>query len=106
MKIHSLLFCSDPTFYPEPEVFKPERFTEEERKLRHRALYLPFGEGPRLCVGSRFGEIQIKAALATIIRDFKVKVSPNHKPIKVDPRCILYQAKDGILLNFERRKTE
>lgn len=96
-------YCSDPAFYPDPETFRPERFTEEENKLRHKALYLPFGEGPRMCVGIRFGEVQIKVGLATIVRDFIVKLSPNHKPIRVDPQCILNQAKDGILLNFESR---
>lgn len=37
----------DPQYYPDPEVFDPNRFTQEERRNRHKAVYLPFGEGPR-----------------------------------------------------------
>ena len=41
----------DPKFYPEPEVFRPERFLGEEKKKINPYVYLPFGEGPRTCIG-------------------------------------------------------
>lgn len=41
----------DPEFYPNPELFDPERFSDEEIRKRDHYTYLPFGEGPRNCIG-------------------------------------------------------
>jgi cytochrome P450 family 6 len=42
----------DPAHFPEPHTFNPDRFTEENKKNRHKYVYLPFGEGPRICLGT------------------------------------------------------
>ena len=41
----------DPQHFPDPEHYDPERFSEENKNTRHRHSYLPFGEGPRMCLG-------------------------------------------------------
>lgn len=47
-------FHHDPNYYPDPTKFNPERFTEENKRTRHPYTYLPFGEGPRNCIGIVF----------------------------------------------------
>jgi len=52
----------DSKYYPEPDKFDPERFSEEENQKRRHYVYLPFGEGPRICIG-KFHNRQSKQML-------------------------------------------
>lgn len=56
-----------------------------------------------MCTGIKFALAQTKAALLTIVRDFKVTLSPKQKPVVMDIRAFLYQARDGLLVNFTPR---
>ncbi|XP_055306508.1 probable cytochrome P450 6a13 [Sitodiplosis mosellana] len=93
----------DPKYYSDPESFNPSRFNEEEQRNRHKGTYLGFGEGPRICLGQRFAIAQIKVALAYTIQNFHIKLSPNHKPIVIDPQTFLSYPRDGILVRLEAR---
>ncbi|XP_046593944.1 uncharacterized protein LOC107216955 [Neodiprion lecontei] len=95
----------DPEYYPDPVKYDPERFSEENKKKRPAFTYLPFGEGPRNCIGLRFGLMQAKIGLVKILSKFEV--SPCNKtlnPMRVDPKALTYSS-DGGLFHRVRRIT-
>ncbi|XP_055907559.1 LOW QUALITY PROTEIN: cytochrome P450 6a2-like [Eupeodes corollae] len=93
----------DPEIYPDPEKFDPERFSPEEVQKRHSCSWLPFGEGPRHCIGLRFGKMQTSIGLAMLIKNYKF--SPCEKTpsvLEMNPANIVLTSKGGIYLRVER----
>lgn len=93
----------NPIYYPEPEKFDPERFTDDEIAMRPKGTYFTFGDGPRACIGQRFAMLQIEMAIFMLVKNYKIKISPNHKEFNFHSTSIMKTPKDGILLNFEER---
>lgn len=62
-------------FWDDPELFDPERFTSEREAARHRYAYLPFGRGPRTCIGSHFAMLEAVIALAVLLQRFRFHAS-------------------------------
>ena len=60
-----------PEFWEQPEVFDPDRFLPERVATRHRLAYLPFGAGPRRCIGSRLALQQIRLLLVLFLQRFR-----------------------------------
>ncbi|XP_026484800.2 cytochrome P450 6k1-like [Vanessa tameamea] len=65
----------DPKYYPDPEVFKPERFSRENQKSSSDILYQPFGKGNRICIGQRYAQLQAKTGLIYLLRNFTIKTN-------------------------------
>nr|AKZ17692.1 cytochrome P450 monooxygenase CYP6BQ33 [Tenebrio molitor] len=93
----------DPEYYPNPEVFDPERFNDENKKSRPAFTWLPFGDGPRICIGMRFGMLQSKVALTVLLKNYNVTLNEKTTtPIKFAKRSFLSKADGGVWLDFEK----
>jgi cytochrome P450 family 6 len=93
----------DPTYFPEPEKFDPDRFTEENKHSRPNYTYIPFGEGPRMCLGMRFGLMQVKTGLCHILSRFELapcKETAMH--ITFNTKSFFLQPHGDIRLSFKR----
>ncbi|XP_055619244.1 probable cytochrome P450 9f2 [Toxorhynchites rutilus septentrionalis] len=67
-------FHHDPKYFPEPEEFDPERFSEANKHNINLGAYLPFGIGPRNCIGSRFALMEVKAVMYYLLLNFSFDV--------------------------------
>ncbi|XP_072761864.1 cytochrome P450 6a2-like [Anoplolepis gracilipes] len=93
----------DPRFWKDPEVFDPERFGPDRKYSIEKFVFLPFGEGPRICVGMRMALIQMKAGLAAILRKYSLELSPKTQvPLKMIPGTILPTPKGGLWVFLQR----
>uniref|UniRef100_A0A667YCW1 Thromboxane-A synthase n=1 Tax=Myripristis murdjan TaxID=586833 RepID=A0A667YCW1_9TELE len=93
----------DPEYWPEPEKFIPERFTPEAKANRHPFAYLPFGAGPRSCVGMRLAQLEMKMALVRLFRRFNVVTCSETKiPLELKSSSTL-GPKNGIFVKITRR---
>lgn len=94
----------DPEIYPEPERFLPERFAPEEVAKRHQFAYLPFGEGPRICIGMRFAIVEMKLTLAKLLLKYRFSLDRTKTmvPLKINVSSIVLSPAEKIYLNMER----
>ncbi|XP_050324934.1 probable cytochrome P450 6a21 [Bactrocera neohumeralis] len=93
----------DEDYYPNPEQFDPDHFTPEKVALRDSTEWLPFGDGPRNCVGLRFGLMQTRVGLAYLLKNFKFSVSEKTQiPIKYSKESFLSLAEGDIYLSVEK----
>jgi cytochrome P450 len=68
-----------PDVWGDAESFRPDRFGPEQRGAIPRGAYVPFGAGSRICIGMRFGQLEIKAIVSRILRDFTLEVPADFK---------------------------
>jgi cytochrome P450 len=68
-----------PEVFPEPEEFRPERFSPEAKAALPKGAYVPFGAGSRICIGMRFGQLEIKAIATELVRRFDFELAPGYE---------------------------
>jgi cytochrome P450 len=68
-----------PHVFPQPEAFRPERFTAEARAKLPKGAYVPFGGGSRTCIGMRFGQVEVRAIAALLASRFRLTVAPGYR---------------------------
>ncbi len=89
-----------PNLWEDPHAFRPERFSPENKKDRHPFAYLPFGGGPRLCIGNHFAMMEMKLILAKMVNRYDVELIKDH-PVNILPLLTLRPEK-GVLMKVKK----
>ncbi len=89
-----------PGYWQSPESFDPGRFTKANEKLRTPFTYLPFGGGPRGCIGGNYAMLQILMILSDLLRRYDLHLTPG-QTIEARPMVIL-RPKHGIRMTFTK----
>lgn len=96
---------NDPKYWEDPDLFKPERFAnKKDISAKAKGLFIPFGDGPRMCIGVRIASTLVKVALIDILSRFDVlPVSRTPEKIEPDPTYFGLAHKGGMYLKFVER---
>ncbi|MCB8966639.1 MAG: cytochrome P450 [Ardenticatenaceae bacterium] len=92
-----------PQYFPDPEAFIPERFTPEQEAALPRYTYLPFGGGPRVCIGNSFALMEARLILATLAQRYRFRLAPD-QVVARNPQITL-SPKYGMHMRLEARET-
>ena len=86
--------------WSEPDRFDPSRFEPEAAKAIDRFCYLPFGAGPRTCIGQNFAQMEAVAVMASLLRSFRLTLRPGHRP---EPRLrVTLRPAGGMPMRLQR----
>ncbi len=88
-----------PAFWKDPQAFEPERFSSENSAGRHRFAYVPFGAGPRQCIGNAFGLMEASLIIAGIARRYQLQLAPGTE-VRPEAVFVLRPARD-LLMTLE-----
>ena len=87
----------------EPDAFNPDRYLNDESRDSLRSAYLPFGMGPRVCIGAAFAQQEAVLILSSIVRQYRLQPVPGHVPRPVGRLTI--RPSNGMPLMLQRRAT-
>ena len=90
-----------PDFWPHPDTFDPERFTPQQAADRPRYAYVPFGGGPRQCIGNIFALTEAQLILALLAQRYRWQLATD-KPVEIEPLITLHP-KNGLPMRLYAR---
>lgn len=95
---------NDPNYFPDPNKFDPERFSDENRSNIQEYTYIPFGVGPRNCIGSRFALMEIKTIFYYLLLKFKIGVtSKSQIPLEIKKVPVGLKTEKGVWVELQPR---
>ncbi|KAF5290749.1 hypothetical protein FQR65_LT11530 [Abscondita terminalis] len=100
--ISQMAMHHNPEYFPNPKKYDPERFSDENKGKIPNYVYLPFGDGPRNCIGERFGLLSSKLGVVHVVKNFKIETNSNTCEPVIYERTPLLQAKYGINLTCRK----
>jgi len=87
-----------PRYWPDPESFQPERFSKPNQESHTPFTHLPFGAGPRGCIGGNYAMLQILMILSELLRRYDLQLTPGQT---IEPRpMVILRPKNGIRMSF------
>lgn len=91
-----------PQYWKNPDTFEPERFSPEQSADRPKFAYIPFGAGPRQCIGNQFALIEAHLSVATLAQRYRLQLVPGHR---VEPwPLITLRPRYGMPMTIEARQ--
>jgi cytochrome P450 len=101
LSVNTYALQRDARFYPDPERYDPERFSPGWEERIPRYAYLPFGAGPRVCIGNAFAMTEARLILATVAQHYKLSLEPDQKVVPV--QVITVKPRGPVRMKLQRR---
>ncbi|XP_045507718.1 cytochrome P450 6k1-like [Colias croceus] len=100
--VNAIAIHYDEKIFPEPEKWRPERMNASSDNDNLQFTFLPFGEGPRFCIGKRYGMMQMRTALAQVVHKYKLEPASSYK-VESDPYSVILAPANGCTVKFVPR---
>ncbi|XP_044729768.1 cytochrome P450 9e2-like [Chrysoperla carnea] len=96
----------DLKYFNDPDVYDPERFSDERKSTIQKGTYFPFGDGPRMCLGKNFAIAAIKHFIIALVQNYDIKFKPNSNytltpNVGIMLNVVLFKQK--FMINFAKR---